>query len=222
MTINRLNHALASLLPADVAFACGPLHEHFENLFEVERSAIATAHDKRRREFSTGRSYARHALASLGCPPQPLPVGEARQVIWPAGFIGSISHSDQLCAAIGARSSSYWGVGLDLETDSPLEDEALRRLICRPEEGAIAWAGGDVVKLLFVIKEAVFKAYYPGTAAFLEFDDLSVIINAAAQSFRARIVRKNIPALGGYRCFDGGFRFAEGHLAAAVFIPRPR
>jgi 4'-phosphopantetheinyl transferase EntD len=221
MIAAQLHHALASLLPADVAFAGGTLDVNGETLFDIESKVVAGAVNKRRREFRAGRAYARQALAALGCPPQPLPVGAGREVIWPRGFVGSISHSDDLCAAIVAHRDSYCGVGLDLESNRPLDDDGMRSLICRPEEKAITWSGGDAAKLLFVIKEAVFKAYYPGTGFFLEFADVLITIDAAKQSFRAELSRENAPLLAGRRIFTGGFRLLDAHLVAAVNVPCP-
>jgi 4'-phosphopantetheinyl transferase EntD len=218
MIATRLQETLAAMLPTDVAFAGGTL-DVGDDLFAVEIKAIDMAVRKRRREFCAGRAYARRALAALGCPAQPLVVGPAREVIWPPGFVGSITHSDQGCIAIVARRKNYCGIGVDLESDQPLRDDDLRALICRPEERSIVWTGGDLTKLLFVIKEAVYKAYYPGAGFFLEFSDLSVQIDAAQQRFRAELVRGEAPALAGHRCFAGGFGCWQNHLIATVVVP---
>jgi len=220
MISNRLSETLVSMLPSDIASAGGTLDVHAEELFEAEKKAIRSAVSKRRREFAAGRCYARTALMALGCPPQPLPVGPARDVIWPYGFIGSISHSDTGCAAIVARTDNYCGIGLDLESDEPIEDEDLRAMICRPEERAIVWDETDLSKLLFVIKEAVFKAYYPGVRRYLEFEDLSIELDSVRRSFRAELVQTDAPPLAGNRSFTGPFRLCDGHLIATVAIPR--
>jgi 4'-phosphopantetheinyl transferase EntD len=213
-----LQETLAAMLPTDVAVAGGTL-DVSDDLFAVEAKAIEMAVNKRCREFRAGRAYARRALAMLGCPPQPLPVGPAREVIWPPGFVGSITHSDLGCIAIVARRENYCAIGVDLESDQPVGDDDMRALICRPEERSIVWNDGDLAKLLFVIKEAVYKAYYPGAGFFLEFSDLSVQIDAAQQRFRAELVRSEAPALAGNRSFLGGFRPCQGHLAATVVVP---
>jgi 4'-phosphopantetheinyl transferase EntD len=218
MTALRLHQTLASMLPTDVAYAGGGLDVGGE-LFDVERRAVEAAVIKRRREFNAGRSYARQALAALGCPPQPLPVGPTREPKWPFGFVGSISHSNEACAAIAARSERYCGVGLDLESDRPLDNDEMRRSICRPEERSLAWTGGDPAKLLFVIKETVFKAYYPVARCFLEFADVLVEVDAARQSFRAELMRKDAPALAGQRSFTGGFAQVDAHLVATLVVP---
>jgi 4'-phosphopantetheinyl transferase EntD len=176
---------------------------------------------KRRREFAAGRVYARAALGALGCPPQAIPVAADRQAIWPDGYVGSISHTDRLSAVIVGRGETYAGLGIDLEHDAPLKDD-LRDMICRPEErsGAVLDAlGADGAKLVFVAKEAVFKAYYPATRAFLEFHDVAVVFDAEAGSFEARLVGDKPPAAGARR-FRGRFGCVDGHIVAVVAIVR--
>lgn len=216
--VTCLRQAIAAVLPGDIAVAGGAIEAAAEALFPVEAAAIARAVDKRRREFTAGRTYARQALALLGCPPGPIAMGSDRRAIWPPGFVGSISHSRHLCAAIAAASSRYIGLGLDLEDDTPIDDEALRERICRPEERAAD--GVDRSKLLFVIKEAVFKAYYPEAGAFLDFDDVAVTLDAARQSFIAALTRPELPRLAGRAAFAGGFRCVDKHVIAAVAIAR--
>jgi 4'-phosphopantetheinyl transferase EntD len=218
--MNGLVNFLRSMLPDDVACAAGTLDEVRADLFDIERNAISRAVAKRRREFRAGRSYARAALAVLGCPPQPIPVGADRRPIWPNGFIGSISHCDQVCAAVAARSEAYAGVGIDIEGDEPVDD-GMRALICRPEErqrAAAVTLSTDGAKLLFVVKEAVFKAYYPATGAFLDFHDVSVDLDERSQAFAATIVGGDKPTLANSRCFLGRISRIEGHLVAAVAI----
>jgi 4'-phosphopantetheinyl transferase EntD len=215
--VTGLQREIAALLPDDVAVAGGAIDAAADMPFPAETAALERAVDERRREFSMGRTYARQALAMLGCPPGPIPVGSDRRAVWPEGFVGSISHSRRLCAAIAARSSRYVGLGLDLEDDAPIDDEGVRAQICRPEE---ARDGVDRTKLLFVIKEAVFKAYYPESGAFLEFADVSVTIDPTLRSFVATLVRPELPRLAGLAAFAGGFRCVDGHVMAAVAIAR--
>jgi 4'-phosphopantetheinyl transferase EntD len=219
-----LNELLKSMLPGDVAFAAGAIADAGVDLFDVESAAVAGAVAKRRREFGAGRTYARAALAGLACPPQPIPVGTDRRPIWPRGFIGSISHCDHLCVAIAGRSEAYAGLGIDIEDDKPVE-EGMRAIICRPDERQRAPAGRlstDGAKLSFVVKEALFKAYYPATSAFLDFHEVSVELDERCQAFTATLVSDDKPALAHSRCFAGRVGRVEGHLVAVVAIARNR
>jgi 4'-phosphopantetheinyl transferase EntD len=213
---------LKSMLPGDVAFAAGAIAHAGVDLFDVESAAVAGAVAKRRREFGAGRAYARAALAALACPPQPIPVGTDRRPIWPSGFIGSISHCEHLCVAIAGRSEAYAGLGIDIEDDRPVE-EGMRAIICRPDEmqrAAAARLSSDGAKLFFVVKEAVFKAYYPATSAFLDFHEVSVELDERSYAFKATLVGDDKPALAHGRCFLGRVGRVEGHLVAVVAIAR--
>lgn len=215
-----LNDLLRSMLPHDIAFAAGAIEHAGFDLFDVESLALSGAVAKRRREFTAGRTYARAALAALACPPQPIPPAADRRPIWPHGFVGSISHCDHLCAAIVGRSAAYVGLGIDIDDDTPVED-GLRDIICRPDERQRLTAPGlsaDAAKLLFVMKEAVFKAYYPATNAFLDFHEVSVELDERSRSFRATLVAADKPELADSRCFLGCVGRVEGHLVAVVAI----
>jgi 4'-phosphopantetheinyl transferase EntD len=213
---------LKSMLPPDVAFAAGAIADGGVDLFDVERSAVSGAVAKRQREFAAGRVYARAALAALACPPQAIPAAADRRPIWPRGFVGSISHCDHLCAAIVGRSAAYLGLGIDIDDDTPLED-GLRDIICRPDERRIVAENGlsaDGAKLLFVVKEAVFKAYYPATSAFLDFHEVSVELDERNRSFTATLVAAEKPSLADSRCFQGRVGRVQGHLIAVVAVAR--
>lgn len=214
-----LDDLLKRILPHDVAFAGGAIERADDALFDVERLAVDGAVAKRRREFSAGRTYARAALAAFASPAQPIPPDADRCPQWPAGFIGSISHCDHLCVAIVGRSASYAGLGIDIEDEGPVED-GVRDMVCRADElhQAAFHRYVDATKILFVAKEAVFKAYYPMTRAFLDFQDVAVVLDEYASSFRAELIAPGKPVLAGEYSFLGRIGRAEGHLLAAVAV----
>ncbi len=115
------------------------------------------------------------------------------------------------------------GVGLDLETDEPFDDAEIVRMVCRPEEFLPGRDPSDPAnlqrgKLLFVIKEAVYKLYSPLCDAFLEFHDLSVSLDELAGTFRATLVNPQRPALAGNRTIAGNFAKAEGLFIALASL----
>jgi 4'-phosphopantetheinyl transferase EntD len=136
------------------------------------------------------------------------------------GYVGSISHSDHLCGAIVAQSGVYAGLGLDIESATPVPAD-LRDTICRREEQFCRSVPGyDLAKLLFVAKEAVFKAYYPITGIFLDFHDIVVEVDAAKTSFEAVLIgreKQHTPA----NCpLVGRFGAVDAHIVAVVTIAR--
>lgn len=212
---------LRAVLPDGIGFAAGAIDQRCADLTGLEREAVATASAKRRREFSAGRACARAALAELGCPVREIAVAADRGPIWPEGYVGSITHSDTLCAAIAGFGSTFAGLGLDIEPATPLE-ENLRPIVCRTDERhrlrPNTGSGFDDAKFLFVAKEAVFKAYYPATRAFLEFQDVRIDLDDQAKSFAATLMNSDIPSVAGLRCFEGRFGVAEAHAVAVVVI----
>jgi 4'-phosphopantetheinyl transferase EntD len=214
---------LESVLPDGAACAGGGLLGSSDApLFTVEEMSVARAVRKRQTEFRTGRAYARAALAALGCSPGPIPVGESRQPVWPNGFLGSISHSGQTCVCVVGRSKYFSGLGLDLELDEKLEGD-LFPLICREDERGLkqnlSGTGIDLGKLLFVMKEAVYKAYFPSAGIFLDFHDVKVEIDPARAAFVAFLVNSTAPCLAGSRHLAGRYAHLDQYLIALIAVP---
>lgn len=146
--------------------------------FPLESEVIRGAVDRRRREFAAGRHCARAALQKLGGPVVSIGVDTARAPIWPAGFVGSISHCSGFCCAAVARQTDLVSLGIDVEDSKPLE-AALAAIICREEElAAIGELSNlpdvDWPKIIFSAKEAFYKACYPIVQLFLDFPDVRI------------------------------------------------
>jgi 4'-phosphopantetheinyl transferase EntD len=192
--------------------------------FDVaEEAAIHGAVARRRDEFRSGRACARRALAELGCPPSSLPADPRRLPAWPAGFLGSISHGAGICVAQAARSDDFLGLGIDVEASDALDTDLVATISCPDEWPSIArGAASDRVAatLCFSAKEAVYKAYFPSTAAWLDFHDLRLEVQWSRRSFTATLLSPDKPALGGRRSWHGHFLLAGRSLATAVFVPR--
>jgi 4'-phosphopantetheinyl transferase EntD len=172
---------MASLLPAPVACA-----EEFGDppgatLYPEEEALIANAVDKRRREFTTARACARRALARLGLPPAPVVTGERGAPRWPPGVVGSMTHCAGYRAAALAHARHARSIGIDAEVHETLPDGVLP-LVARPGERealralAAARPGAHWDRLLFSAKESVYKAWFPLTGRWLDFEDAEVTI----------------------------------------------
>jgi 4'-phosphopantetheinyl transferase EntD len=187
----------------------------------AEEAAIARAVPRRRAEFATGRRLAREALARLGCLAASLPPDSAGMPQWPTGFVGTISHSGQLCVAVVGRAHNLLGIGIDLEEIGPMQP-GLASMICRPDENDMSGICGpvDLTLLRFVAKEAFFKAYFPATRAFLDFQDVRVAIDGASGCFEAHLMEQSKPSLCGSRVFGGRFAMLIGYVVAGIWIGR--
>jgi 4'-phosphopantetheinyl transferase EntD len=160
-----------------------------DELFPEERSHIARAVDKRRAEFGTARVCARRALARLGFEPEPLVPSEDRAPRWPAGIVGSITHTKGYCSVVVARAEHCRSVGLDAEQDVPLA-EGLIEKICTPAERAFLRerAAGDAI-VYFAAKEAYYKCQYPLTKSYLDFQDVELEVDFERATFRGRVIK---------------------------------
>ncbi|MFG1876157.1 4'-phosphopantetheinyl transferase [Sphaerisporangium sp. NPDC049003] len=224
---------LEGLLHEDVAVA-----ELFDavdgvELFPQEAEAVASAVEKRRREFGSVRLCARRALARIGVAPRPLvpsgsgPEWARRAPRWPEGIVGSMTHCVRYHAAAVARGASIAALGVDGEPNEPVP-EGVRELITLPEERSVLERLGaahpDVHwdRLLFSAKESVYKAWFPLTGRWLDFGQCAITPDPERGTFTA-VLKVPGPVVGGVRldCFDGRWRVRHGLVVTAVVIPAP-
>jgi 4'-phosphopantetheinyl transferase EntD len=173
-----LSPLLARLFDADVVVA--ELREPGDPalLMPAESVHLGRAAPKRAQEFAAGRLCARRALHEYGIDGFALSVANDRQPVWPPGFVGSITHTAGLCAAVVAESRVVAAVGIDSEIVGHVTpdiwpticvaDEAAWVDSLRPAEQAAA------VTLIFSAKEAFYKCQFPITGEWLDFHDLVV------------------------------------------------
>ncbi len=159
-------------------------------LLEGEAAAVERAVLKRRQQYATGRLCARRALQRLGMvSAMPIISGADRAPLWPPGFTGSISHTDDWCAVVVARREHVRSLGLDVEQARPLSDPLVAK-ICVPEEQQ--WLRslpeserGTMGKLIFSAKECAYKCQYPLTTQYLGFDAIQIQFDLEARTFVA-------------------------------------
>jgi 4'-phosphopantetheinyl transferase EntD len=208
------NHAL---LPPGSSACFAPISDRSNADYPDEARTIIRAVPKRKREFVSGRACARAALAGLGCRAQSIAAGPDRAPIWPDGYVGSISHTSSLCLAVAGRSSDFLSIGVDLEPNTPL-DLAVARSILSVAEWRDIESDLGLAKMVFVAKEAVYKAYYPLTKTFLHFTDVSIRVSQDRNSLTAWLRHPTKPLPGGQRVFSGRFLLSADHCFALVAI----
>lgn len=172
---------IEKVLPSGVAHAetFGDVSEAV--LFPAEVAVVSRAVPKRRREFATVRHCARQALGRLGVAPAPLLPGERGALQWPTGVVGSMTHCAGYRAAAVARRETMWTLGIDAEPHDPLPVDVLP-LVSLPQERdmltRLAARQPDVHwdRLLFCVKEAVYKAWFPLARCWLDFSEAMVTL----------------------------------------------
>jgi 4'-phosphopantetheinyl transferase EntD len=126
---------------------------------------------------------ARSLLAQLGHPGAQVPKGAGGAPVWPVGVVGSLAHDDEVAvAAVGLR-RDFASVGIDVERAGALAADMLALVATQSERRRIE---DDLIKakLLFALKEAVYKAVYPLDRVFLEFGDIEVDLAAGTAMTR--------------------------------------
>lgn len=192
-------------------------------LFPAEARVVEQAADKRRHEFAGVRLCARGALDALQVGPVPLLPGKRGEPRWPLGVVGSMTHCVGYRAAAVARSGDgVAGVGIDAEPHAPLSAEALE-MVASPQEQQhlealrrrrpeVCWG-----RVLFSVKEAVFKAWYPLARCELDFLEAEVALwvdhGDSGGGFRAAVAPP-----GPFAVVSGRWRVARGLITSAVVV----
>jgi 4'-phosphopantetheinyl transferase EntD len=186
-------------------------------LFADELEVIASATEKRRHEFAGGRVCAREALLLLGIAAIPVRKRADGRPAWPHGVVGSITHTDQLCAAACGPSIQFAGIGIDAEHEHRLEAD-LWPTVCTARE--LRWLRSlpparqpRMATTIFSAKEAVYKCRFESTQAWLDFADVE--IGFTDQGFEADVSR----AAGSARRLFGRYAFAHHCVLTAVVEP---
>lgn len=208
--------------PAAVVTTTGDLEAR---LFPEEVEALGRPVEKRRREFVTARACARRALGELGLPEQAVPSGPKGEPVWPAGVVGSITHCAGYRACALGRMEDLVTIGVDAEVDEPLPDGLLPD-VALPEERRQLHALATVEprvnwdRLLFSIKESVYKAWFPLARQWLGFEDAAVTIDRLRGSFSAHLLVPGPTVRGAVLDgFAGRWLAADGLLLAAIAVP---
>ena len=205
---------VSALLPDDVAVSFSPALPAAAALRGPEADNVSGMVTKRLNEYTHGRHCAREALRALGESPQAIPTGADRSPQWPAGIVGTITHSGPLAAAAVARQNSYAGLGLDIETAEPLDTAAIG-MILLPEERDNHDA--SEAKLLFSIKEAVFKCIYPRVRCYVDFQEMRIELDRSAGRYSAvPCCDKFEPAL--IAGLEGRYVLASDYLASSAWL----
>jgi 4'-phosphopantetheinyl transferase EntD len=177
-------------------------------LLPAEMAAFAGSVLKVRRASGAARIVARTLLSRFGQAPCAIPKSTAGMPVWPGGIVGSLAHDSKVAIAAMAAQPEFQSVGIDIEPAEPLAPDLLSIVATAKERDRIdddPFRG----RLLFSVKEAIYKAVYPLDRTFLDHHDVEVsLADGAAVIRHERVVR---------------FRHcvAAGHIVTLAFIPAP-
>lgn len=188
MSCTDLLGPLRTLLPNTLLIEAMPVGAASENLlYPDEFAVVAKAVEKRRREFAAGRICARKALVRLGRAACSIPVGAMREPIWPADVTASITHDGDHAMVGMASARDVRLLGIDLAIAKPLGPE-LRALVCSEDEMrsltlfADSFSDNDPFKLVFSLKESIYKCLFPVVRKIFDFHDVRVNLRAREEA----------------------------------------
>lgn len=214
---------LTDLFPPGVAVAGGAPSAAFGLLFPAEARLVERAVAKRQREFTAGRLFAREALGRLGVPPQPI-LAEDRRPLWPAGTLGSITHTEGRCAAAAARQSDFMGIGLDVERRDAVTPDLHRHVLTAGERDWLQSVPADDrdrrATLTFSAKEAFYKSLAGLDVGFVGFDEVR-IAHRAEGSFEVVAESAAVKRILAGVAVRGRAIAEEAWLWTAVTLSRP-
>jgi len=214
-TPDTVQQQLLSLLPPEVAVCHATGTAPDGALLPRETESTAGMVEQRRTEFALGRYCAHETLAQLGIHRAPVLKGDNREPVWPAGVVGSITHSSGHAIAAVARNTRLSGLGIDFEGSAELTP-AEAELICLPAENTPH--DGARAKLLFSAKEAVYKCLYPTVGAYIDFLEMEIFLDEATGSFSAKPHSAKCDPMVVAR-IQGRYRKFDNWVLATAWIP---
>ncbi len=205
------------------------LAETDPSVYRIDLSErLLSSADKRRAEYVAGRLCARQALHDLTHEAVALGQTAAGPPAWPAGTVGSITHSRGLAAAAVASQTSVAGLGIDAEARIPAARahrlapqilvESEREWLATLDSGAAS----EFVTTAFSLKESLFKALFPLVQRRFYFHDACLVAwdpdHGSAAIELLTTLSSHWPA---GRRLAGHIAALDDHLVTLIAAPRP-
>jgi len=169
---------------------------------------IQQACRSRQASFLAGRLLASSCLQVINAASLQVQVGRQREPIWPKGYTGSITHKNNIVAAISTPSATG-NVGIDYENWLPQNKATkLARAILSPDEyeQQLHHVNSKHMTLCFSAKETLFKALYPQVQAYFSFQAARITsVQWQEGTYVIELLEQLTPDLSSYRAFQGHF-----------------
>ncbi len=207
-------------IPDSIALAWGTLDQLQSPLYPAEEKSIASAVEKRRREYIAGRTAARKVCADCSASNAELVAADDGTVLWPNGVIGSLSHSDRFCMACAGRLTQWSSLGIDVEALGRLSPDLWPLVFSEKETEFFHTRSGaaqdQIATIFFCLKEAFFKLQYMITKTVVDYRKISVELLSETTC--------GLQLLESGQLFDlvivGNYLIHEKHVIATCFYPR--
>lgn len=163
-----------SLYYSIVTFVTEDYHDGLFKEFGIpfpEQLNMAVA--RRKAEYLAARYAAKNILKSYNSDESPGTAAD-RSPVWPSKWRGSLSHSREYAMAVITPDESGLTPGIDIEFFAPeTMQETAHLFASADEQKRLALSGMDYATALliaFSAKESLYKALYPETGRFFDFD----------------------------------------------------
>ncbi|MCL2737080.1 MAG: 4'-phosphopantetheinyl transferase superfamily protein [Propionibacteriaceae bacterium] len=170
---------LDSIVPDGVQVVAATQDVSLDTLWPGEWERVSAEPAARQGEYATVRDCARTAVGALGVAPGPILADSRGAPVWPDGIIGAMTHCRGYRAAAAARRGWLRSIGIDAEPAAALPERVLERISSKREQAWIAMlARKDASipwdRILFSMKESMYKAWYPVATTGLGFHDVDL------------------------------------------------
>jgi 4'-phosphopantetheinyl transferase EntD len=206
-----------------------PLHPQIAQRVVLLGSRETTARDERFRVrqsiFDMGRACAAELLADLGSSETSVGMAADRSPVWPQGYVGSITHTDDLLGVAVARRKDFRSIGIDAEAIvQPGTTVEIDELCMGERERALRDSAGinrqTFSSLCFSAKESFFKCLYPLTGVWFDFQDAEIVcFDANLQLLQMRLLRDLPSGFQQSQVFGGTFRCSDRRVYTAFVLP---
>ncbi|ELY3086865.1 4'-phosphopantetheinyl transferase superfamily protein [Klebsiella aerogenes] len=223
-----IQHAECGYLRADpalkfcrVRFARSQLQDALFSQYAIPLPPSLTgAVAKRKAEYLAGRYCAHYLLRQSGCL-EPVLIAADRAPIWPAGWRGSVSHSEDIAIAVVSAEDDGLHPGVDIEHLQPgVMLESADMFVSKTEQTLLSCCGLDMewaLLLAFSAKESLFKALYPRVQQMFDFDAAAMVaLDPANQRFTLRLNKTLSDAFPAGSQFSGEYYFSEGTVLTCL------
>lgn len=211
------------LLPRGAA--CAELHNEagdlsqFHALSAEEQELVCGAVDRRKADFGDSRWCAHQALKNFMDAHPPILRGPRGMPLFPEGVVGSLTHTAGFRAALLAPARRWASVGIDAEKAIPLPEGVFNTIARSGEQRRIrrTMRANDLQLLdtvLFSAKEATYKAWFPLTHRFLDFDQADIDLRADG-TFTSYLLARPVPV----PFIQGRWIIRNGLVITAAAVP---
>lgn len=181
----------------------------------------------RQRQFQVGRRCAAELIGALGGASTEVGVAPDRSPVWPAGFVGSITHKDSILGVAVAKASQVRAIGIDIEqmlspqatddVETACLNDRERELGRRLDIGRSLFA-----TLCFSAKESLYKCLHPSVRRFFDHFAAEVIaLDMAAGTVRIRLNEHLSAEVPKGLVLQGFFNLKNTHVFTSFELPPP-